>query len=279
MNPLYRILSLSFGSLLCAISVNAYLAPNKLLSGGASGIAIILNNLFNINIGLIILLINIPLFMISYKKLDKDFIKYSLINMLIYSFIIGSTTDAYKYIGVNDLILSAIFGGVLNGIGMFIIFRNKGSQGGTDILAKLVKQKWDVNLGSALMGFNLVIVSTGGLVFGIKKAMYTLISMYVAYQVLDKIQDSIQVKKSAMVISDSSEEISKDIMNEMGRGVTFLQGEGGYSKDSKKVIYTIINPIELPKLKEIVEKYDEHAFISINETQEVRGRGFKQGFI
>ncbi|SHH19293.1 YitT family protein [Tepidibacter thalassicus] len=279
MNLLFRLLNLSLGSLFCAIAINGFLAPNHLLSGGVGGIAIILNYIFKINIGLIVLFVNIPLFLIAYKKLDRNFIVYSLINMIIYSFFIGITSNIYDYIKLDDLMLSCIFGGVLNGIGMGITFRNKGSQGGTDIIAALIKKKWDINLGTALMAANLMIVSIGGGVFGIKRAMYTLIALYVGYQVLDKIQMMLDAKKCAMVISDSSEEISKDIMNIMGRGVTFLQGEGAYSKDSKKVIYTVINPIELPKLKEIVEKHDKNAFISINETQEVRGRGFKESYI
>lgn len=279
MNPLTRIINLSLGSLFCAVAINGFLAPNHLLSGGVGGMSIILNYLFNINIGLVVLIINIPLFLGAYKKLDKDFIIYSLIAMIIYSSIIGLTVNIHEYIRVDDLMLSSIFGGVLNGIGMGITFRSKASQGGTDIVAALIKKKWDINLGTALMGLNLIIVSVGGGIFGIKKAMYTLIAMYVAYQVLDKIQLAFDVKKSAMIISDLSEEISKDIMNKMGRGVTFLQGEGGYSKDSKKVIYTIISPLELPKLKDIVLKYDKDAFISVNEIKEVKCKGFTESFI
>lgn len=279
MYPSIRVLSLSLGSLFCAVAINGFLAPNHLLSGGVGGIAIILNYIFNLNIGLIVLLVNIPLFLIAFKKLDKDFIVYSLVNMLIYSFFIGITHNISSYIAVDDLILSCVFGGLLNGIGMAITFRNRGSQGGTDIIAALVKKKWNINLGTALMGANLVIVGVGGVVFGIQMAMYTLITMYIGYQVVDKVQMMMDVKKSAMVISDKSDEISKDIMNDMGRGVTFLNGEGAYSKNSTKVIYTIINPVEIPKLKDIVEKYDKDAFITINETQEVKGRGFKESII
>lgn len=279
MKSFLRIINLTLGSILCAVAINAFLAPNHLLSGGVGGISIILNYLFNINIGLVVFLVNIPLFLVAYKKLDKDFIGYSLITMIIYSSAIVLTSDIHKYIGVDDLMLSSIFGGVLNGIGMCITFRSKASQGGTDIIAALIKKKWNINLGTALMSVNLIIVGIGGGIFGVKKAMYTLIAMYVAYQVLDKIQMSFDVKKSAMVISDNAEEISKDIMSLMGRGVTFLQGEGAYSKDSKKVIYTIIRPIELPKLKEIVEKYDKDAFISVNEITEVQCKSFKEGLI
>ncbi len=279
MHPILRIMNLSLGSFFCAIAINAFLAPNHLLSGGVGGIAIILNYLFKMNIGIIVLLVNVPLFLMAYKKLDKNFMIYSAVNMLVYSFILGFTANAYQHIGVDDLMLSSIFGGVLNGIGMGITFRNNGSQGGLDIIAALIKKKWDINLGTALMGVNLIIVTIGGGIFGIKRAMYTLIAMYIAYQVLDKIQLMLDTKKSAMVISDAAEAISKDIMNIMGSGVTFLQGEGGYSKDTKKVIYTIISPMELPKLKEIIERHDKNAFISVNEIKEVRGRGFKERFI
>ena len=279
MFTLLRILGMTIGSTFCAIAINGFLVPHHLLSGGVSGIAILLNASFGVKIGLVVLVVNIPLFLVSYKKLDKDFTVYSFFNMFIFSMMLLLTADISQNVGVDDIILSAVFGGIINGVGMGITFKSKCSQGGTDIVATYVKKKWNTNLGTTLMLSNVVIVSLGSIVFGAEKAMYTLISMYVAYQVVDRIQIMLDKKKSIMIISDKSEEISNQIMAKVGRGVTFLQGEGGYSKTSQKVIYTIISSKELPRIIEIVDSVDECAFMSVNEATEVKGRGFKESYI
>ena len=201
MKPFIRILTLALGSLICAVGINGYLRPLGLLSGGATGIAIIMNHLTSFNIGLIVFAINIPLFVLAAFKLKREFVIYSMINMTMFSTLLGVTGEVYKYIGVDDIMLSAIVGGVLNGIGMGITFRGRGSQGGMDIIAALIRKKWDISLGNALMGANLVIIGWGGTIFGIKSFLYTIIVLFISYNFLDKVQTTFETKKSVMIIS------------------------------------------------------------------------------
>jgi len=274
-----RILGMILGNIFCALAINGFLAPHKLLSGGVGGIAILLNATTGIQIGLTVFLMNLPLFLVSYRKLDREFTLYSFINMILFSITLFLTADIFGFFTVDDIFLSAVFGGILNGLGIGLTFKSRASQGGTDIIAAFIKKKWSIKITNVLMGANLVIVSIGGLAFGVERAMYTLIAMYVAYQVVDKVQLMFNNKLSVMIISQKSEELSIEIMDEIGRGVTFFKAEGAYSGSDQKVVYSIVNSSELQKLRGIVSRVDSNAFMSVNEATEVRGRGFKESLI
>lgn len=274
-----RILGMILGNIFCALAINGFLVPHKLLSGGVGGIAILLNATTGIQIGLTVFLMNLPLFLVSYRKLDREFTLYSFINMMLFSFTLLFTSNIFRQFTVDDILLSAVFGGIFNGIGMGLTFKSRSSQGGTDIIAAFIKKKWNIKITNVLMGVNLVIVSIGGAAFGAERAMYTLIAMYVAYQVVDKVQLMFNNKLSVMIISQKSEELSSEIMDEIGRGVTFFKAEGAYSGSDQKVVYSIVNSSELQKLRTIVSRVDPNAFMSVNEATEVRGRGFKESLI
>lgn len=274
-----RILGMILGNIFCALAINGFLAPHKLLSGGVGGIAILLNATTGIQIGLTVFLMNLPLFLVSYRKLDREFTLYSFINMMLFSFTLLFTSNIFRQFTVDDILLSAVFGGIFNGLGMGLTFKSRSSQGGTDIIAAFIKKKWNIKITNVLMGANLVIVSIGGAAFGAERAMYTLIAMYVAYQVVDKVQLMFNNKLSVMIISQKSEELSSEIMDEIGRGVTFFKAEGAYSGSDQKVVYSIVNSSELQKLRIIVSRVDPNAFMSVNEATEVRGRGFKESLI
>ncbi|WP_293394094.1 YitT family protein [Peptoclostridium sp.] len=274
-----RILGMILGNIFCALAINGFLAPHKLLSGGVGGIAILLNATTGIQIGLTVFLMNLPLFLVSYRKLDREFTLYSFINMMLFSFTLLFTSNLFRQFTVDDILLSAVFGGIFNGLGMGLTFKSRSSQGGTDIIAAFIKKKWNIKITNVLMGANLIIVSIGGAAFGAERAMYTLIAMYVAYQVVDKVQLMFNNKLSVMIISQKSEELSSEIMDEIGRGVTFFKAEGAYSGSDQKVVYSIVNSSELQKLRTIVSRVDPNAFMSVNEATEVRGRGFKESLI
>ncbi|AHM57128.1 hypothetical protein EAL2_c18360 [Peptoclostridium acidaminophilum DSM 3953] len=274
-----RILGMILGNIFCALAINGFLVPHKLLSGGVGGIAILLNATTGIQIGLTVFIMNLPIFLVAYRKLDREFTIYSFINMILFSLTLYFTSDVFSRFAVDDILLSAVFGGIFNGIGMGLTFKSRSSQGGTDIIGAFVKKKWSIKVTNVLMGANLVIVSIGGVAFGAERAMYTLMAMYVAYQVVDKVQLMFDNKLSVMIISPKSEELSSVIMDETGRGVTFFKAEGGYSGSDQKVIYSIVNSSELQTLRSIVSRIDSNAFMSVNEATEVRGRGFKESLI
>ncbi|WP_250160063.1 YitT family protein [Caloranaerobacter azorensis] len=270
-----KIVFILLGNLFCSIAFNGFFVPNHLLSGGVGGISIMIHFLTNLPIGLIIFIINIPIFIIGAKIIDKKFTAYSFISMLTLSFLLELTRGIDQLIMMDDILLAAIFGGILNGLGMGLLFRNRTSQGGLDIIAAIFKKKYNINIGTGLMGFNTIIIALSSVLFGLKPAMYTLIALYTAYKIVDKVQEGLDTKKNVIIISDKSQELGEAIQKKLQRGVTFLKGEGGYTKNNKNVIYCIVTSTQVGKLKEIVEEVDPSAFMTINNIQEVKGRGFK----
>lgn len=267
------------GITIMSIGVNGFLRQAHLLSGGVAGISTGINYLTNINVGLITLLINIPIFILGFIYLEKDFLITSLINMVLFSFIIGITQEVGNVIPIDDILLQSVYGGILCGIGNGLVFRTKSSLGGTDIIGAILKNKLNIAMKNTAFGLNLAIVSVSSLLFGLNLALYTLIAMFLNAQVMNYIKDALNDEKAVMVFSNNSHQIAKDIMQTLVRGVTFLEAEGGYTNEKKKIIYCVVLSREIPKIKEIALKHDEKAFISVNDINEVKGRGFKEKFL
>lgn len=264
------------GIIISAIGINGFLAPADLLSSGLAGIVVILNKLFGINQGIAILIMNIPIFIICRKYVDKEFFFTSIINMFIYSFALGISENLYKYIQIDDLMIQSIFGGILIGIGVGLIFKANSSVGGLDIVMASLKIKYDISIKNASLIINFFIICLGGVLFGGLKAMYTLISMYLTSIFIEKAKDIFNKQKLILLISEKYNEIASSIMNATGKGVTFLDAQGAYSKANKKMIYCVVATNQVAKIKEIIYKEDKNAFVSINDIDEVKGGGFKE---
>lgn len=273
---LKKLFFILLGGLLCSIAFNGFFIPAKLLSGGVGGISILAQYLTGVSSGIFVFVINIPIFIIGFKHLDRDFIFFSFISMFVLSFLLTVTSKINQHFVIDDILLSAVFGGIFNGIGMGLMFRNRTCQGGLDIIAAILKRKYNLNIGTGLMMVNTVIISLSSILLGYKSAMYTIISMYIAYQVLDKVQVGFNVKKNVVIVSDKDKEVSLAIIEQLGRGVTFLKGSGAYTKQDKNVIYCIVTSKEVAKLKDILDEIDPSAFLIINNIIEVKGRGFKE---
>lgn len=274
MRILRKLFFIVLGNLLCAIAFNGFFIPSQLLSGGVGGIALMLRYLLDVPTGITVFLINVPIFIIGAKMVDREFIIYAFISMVAFSTLLTVTAGIGGYFVMEDILLGAIFGGVLNGVGMGLMFRNRLCQGGLDIIATIIKKKFNLNISTGLMILNTTIVSLSSVLFGFSSAMYTIISMYVGYQVVDKVQMGLNVRKNVFIISDKSDELSDEILTSLHRGVTLLEGTGAYTKQGKKVIYCIVNSNEVVKLKALVDKIDPAAFLTINDVVEVRGSGF-----
>ncbi|MEG2354171.1 MAG: YitT family protein [Clostridium sp.] len=275
----FRCMLMVFGIFLCAIGINAFLTPANLLSGGVAGIAVILHHLFGINQGVSTFIINIPIFIIGIRYLDKDFLIMSFVNMFLFSFALGITQDLYRYIQLNDPIIQCIYGGLLNGIGMGLIFKSRACVGGLDIIAASLKKQFNIEMKNTFVTVNLFVVSAGGILFGFRLALYTLIAMYLASHTMSIVKDSFNSQKSIMVVSDYDEKIANYIMTELKRGVTYLEAEGAYTHHKKKLLYCIVKASEIAKFKGLVYSIDDKALICINDVNEVRGGGFKGKFL
>ncbi|MEG0857685.1 MAG: YitT family protein [Terrisporobacter sp.] len=264
------------GIIICAIGINGFLAPADLLSSGLAGIVVILNKLFGVNQGLVIILMNIPIFIICRKYVDKEFFFTSIINMFIYSFALGITENLYLYIKINDIMMQSIFGGILVGVGVGLIFKANSSVGGLDIVMAALKIKYDISIKNASIVINFFIICVGGVLFGGVKSMYTLISMYLTSIFIEKAKDLFNQQKLILLISEKYQNIANGIMSLTGKGVTLLEAEGAYSQNKRKVIYCVVSTTQIAKVKEIIYKEDKNAFVSINNLDEVKGGGFKE---
>lgn len=270
----WRYAMVGLGSMISGAAINAFLVPHHMLSGGISGIAMIFYFLFNWPLGIMIAIGNIPLFYAAYKLLDREYVVGALFGLAIFSVSIDATRFLTEINLVDDIILAAVYGGVISGIGSGIIFRVGGSAGGTDIIAFIVKKYYSYNMGFVIFSINLVIMAIAAFLFGVKPAMYTLITMFIGSSVTDKVIEGFNRKKTIMIISDLSDEIATGILSEVGRGVTILKGEGAYTRSDKRVIFVVVTLTQIARIKFIVEKVDPRAFMIVQDAAEVMGKGF-----
>ncbi|QIZ11118.1 YitT family protein [Bacillus sp. ISL-77] len=271
---LQRILLITLGATLMAVGLEIFLVPNNVIDGGITGISIMLSYVTGWKLGIFLFILNIPFFFIGYKQIGKTFALSTLYGILILS--IGTTLLHPVPAFTQDILLATVFGGIVLGIGVGIVIRYGGSLDGTEILAILFNKKLPFSVGEIIMFFNLFILGCAGFVFTWDRAMYSLIAYFVAYKTIDITITGLDESKSVWIISDNAKQIGDAIMNRLGRGVTYINGEGAYSGDDKKVIFCVINRLEEAKLKEIVTENDDSAFLAVADIAEVRGGRFKK---
>ena len=275
LNPL-KYLGIMAGCLVAASSINLFVVPSSLLTGGVTGIAIIFYFLTGLPIGAQTLAYNVPLLIASYKLLGKRYTLDVVIGTVMFSLALDATKFLGAYAPTDDLMLAAIYGGIFNGIGYGIVFRMNGSTGGFDILGAIFKKYYSMEIGSVIFGFNCFIVAIAGVLFNINSAMFTLICMYITSQMTNKVVDGFNQRKAILIISDHAKDIADGIITDLGRGVTFLHGEGAYTGAQKKIVMVVVGMTQIAKIKIIVRTVDENAFMLILAASEVQGRGFTQ---
>ncbi|WP_397340210.1 YitT family protein [Paenibacillus qinlingensis] len=269
-----RGLFLFIGAVLMSVGLEIFLVPNRIIDGGITGISIILSYLTQVPIGVFLLLLNIPFLFVGYKLIGKTFALSTLFAILVMS--IGTALLHPVKELTNDPLLAAVFGGIILGIGVGMVIRFGGSLDGTEIVAILVSKKIPFSVGEIVMFFNLFILGSAGFVYTWDRAMYSLIAYFIAYKMIDVTIEGFDESKSVWIISDSFREIGEAILDRLGRGVTYLEGEGGFSGDNKKVIFCVITRLEEAKLKSIVDGLDPKAFLAIGNIHDVKGGRFKK---
>ncbi|CAB1246008.1 YitT family protein [Clostridium sp. MT-14] len=270
-----RILIIIIGNVVYSIGVNMFIIPHKFLSGGVSGVAIIFQYLTGIPSGYFVIAINIPIFMVGFKTVDRRFGIFSFIGMAAMSLSLIFTRTVHNFYYLPDPLLSALCSGMLTGVGAGIVFKCRASQGGTDIIAVAVKKKYGISIGRIGFGINAVIVSIGMIIGNLPIALYTLISMYMYSVVVDKMIEGFDKGKIMFIVTSNTEDVEKAIVEKLGRGVTYLYGEGAYTGTQKKIIYSIMNSRQVEEAKRFIHNLDANAVMSIMDASEVRGRGFK----
>ena len=259
------------GTFLTALAFNFFLVPHRIAPGGFSGIATVVYYVFHVPVGITMLLLNVPVFIIGVKKMGGDFGLKTVISTILLSAFI----DLVRVPSITgDSILASIYGGVLMGLGLGLVFRGNATTGGTDLLAKIIHNFYPFIGRMDLVYRRLLVVFTAAMVFGPSQALYALVSLYLSARVVDLVLEGMNTAKAFVVISDYTEEISRRIISEMERGVTFIDGQGAYTRQKKNIILCVVNRMQVTRLKSIINEVDPLAFVLVTDVKEVMGEGF-----
>lgn len=266
---------LIIGAFIVAVALEMFLLPNKIIDGGVIGISMMAAYITKGNLGLFILGINIPFILLAYKTLGRKFV----INTFFAISMLSIATNIVSKFGhvTEDLLLVTVFGGILLGLGVGLILRNNASLDGTEMVSlNLSKKLKIVSVGELLMGINLFIYAGAGFLFGWDRALYSILTYYVASKVIDTVIEGLDKAKSVRIVSEFSREIGDSIMKELDISVTYMRATGGYSRQEKILTYCVVNKFDMPKLKEVVHNVDPRAFIVTEDVHEVEGVRFKK---
>ena len=271
------LLKVTLGAAIFALGFNLFLTPHGLNAGGISGLSQILVTLIGVgSVGLVTALINLPLFIIGYKWIGKKFFFGSLFGMAMLSL----TLELFSLLPVPqiDPLLSTLYGGCVCGLGLGLVFVAGGSTGGSDIIVRLLQRKWQhIPIGTINILFDATVAVLTGIVFGdMTRALYTGVTVFLTGKVIDMVVYSFDYSRVAIIISDEYQKIADVTFHKLERGVTYLEGEGAYSNQEKKVILTAVKKHQMAELKRLVSEIDPNAFVIVQEAHQVLGDGFSR---
>ena len=265
------------GSAIMGLAYNLFLIPHRIVPGGVGGISIILNYLLKTPVGLVVIIFNIPLFALGVKALGRIYGVKSLFGIILSSLAI----DFFSYVVpvpsiTNNEILAAVYGGILLGAGLGIVFRCNGSTGGTDIVGQVLNRYTNLSIGMGILITDFVIISLAGFIFGkLELALYGYLNLFISSKVIDLISEGWSFTRAVFIISDKTSEIAQRIMNDMGRGVTRLYAKGEYTDTERDVLLCVMTKREIPTVRSLAKEIDPNAFVIINDVYEVLGKGFR----
>ena len=264
------------GALVQAFAMRLFLVPSQLVSGGISGTAQLINYYLHWPIGLMVLAGNLPLFFLGWQYLGGPrFALRTALAIIAFSFFTDLLVWFIPAGGVvDDLVLNSLYGGVMLGAGLGLVYRGKGTSGGTDILGRILNHRFGISISQSYMLTDTVVILAAGFVFGWANALYALVATYVSGLVAEMVLEGSDIFRTALIVSNCPEEVAKRIMIDMERGVTILPGTGAYTGQSRPVLYCVVSRSEVAQIKEIVKKADPGAFMVIGQAHEALGEGF-----
>jgi uncharacterized membrane-anchored protein YitT (DUF2179 family) len=271
---IFRTIAITIGAILMATGLEIFLVPNHVIDGGITGISIMLAHLTGWKLGIFLFILNLPFVYLGYKQLGKTFAISTVYGIIVLSIFVSFFHPIPAF--TEDILLATVFGGMILGIGVGVVIRNGGALDGTEILALVITKKLPFSVGQIIMFINVFILGAAGFVFSWDRAMYSLLAYVIASKAIDTVVAGLEESKSVWIISDMAEEIGNAINARLGRGVTYIKGQGAFTGDDKKVIFSIITRLEESKLNTIVEDIDPTAFLAIADITEVRGGRFKK---
>lgn len=271
---LFPVLMIMLGAACAAFSVECFLLHNTILDGGVTGVSMIIGKLTGIPLSILIVVINIPFFFVGYKALGKRFLFRGLLAILLFS----SLLEVFSGIGyaTESKLLAVVFGGVLLGIGVGTVLRFGGCLDGTEIAAMLLSKKVSVSTGGIIFIINIIIYSVAGFCFSWQSAMFSLLTYFITFKIIDLVEVGLEQAKAAMIITDNADELADSIYRRLGRTCTFISAEGLVSGSKKTVLYCVITRVEVSELKRIISESDVSAFVTISEVSEILGNHIKK---
>ncbi|HHT36113.1 MAG TPA: YitT family protein [Firmicutes bacterium] len=264
-----------FGVVITAFGLSWFLIPSRIAAGGVSGLSTVAYHLFNFPVGLTMLALNIPLFIAGIRILGTVYGAKTFVGTVTLSLLV----DLFQRWAVpltSDPLLSAVYGGVITGVGLGITFRFGGSTGGTDMAAQLIARFFPTSVGRALLFVDGFVIALAAFVFGPELALYALLAVFVTTKAIDVVQEGQSYAKAALIITDHTEEVGQMILTKLERGATALFGKGMYTGAEREVLYVIVSRSEIQSLRELVKEIDPNAFVVISDVHEVLGEGFKR---
>lgn len=262
------------GAAIIAIGFNVFLLPNQVASGGVSGISTILHGIFGWNPGFIQYAFNIPLFIAGVLFLGKKFGIKSFIGTVTLPLIVLLTNSWGPW--TDNPLLGALFGGIVVGLGIGLVFKGNASTGGTDLLAQIITKYTGISLGTSVLLIDGIIAISAAIVFDLEKGLYALIGLYVTTETIDIIQLGFSQSKMVYIITVKQDEVRDAIYAEINRGVTKLPAIGGYTRETRPVLMVVVYQTEFTKLKQLIKSVDPSAFVIVSNAYEVLGEGFKR---
>ncbi|MBR5429170.1 MAG: YitT family protein [Firmicutes bacterium] len=273
---LRNLLLMTVGSLIDVIGYSIFIAKNDLLAGGVWGIAGIINHFVPaVPMAVFIFALNVPLLIWGWNKINTRFCVYTVFCVLLQSGLLLFFPNIMPHY-VNNPLLACIFGGLLIGAGSGLVVRYHGSGGGSDIVGIILKDKYDISVGAIGLTINAFVVLLAGFIFGFEPALYTMVELYVSSIAFGQVIEGLNRKRNMIIVTEKGEEITHRLLFEAGRGVTVINGEGGFSHREKQVLLLVLSRFEMAQVKEIIAETDPHAFVCVNQTYEVLGRFVKK---
>ncbi|MDK2820465.1 MAG: hypothetical protein PWP31_430 [Clostridia bacterium] len=266
-------LGITAGCLIVALGLVLFLIPNKIAAGGVSGLSTVLYYSFGWPVGITMLALNIPLFLAGLKFLGIKFGIRTLYGTVVLS-VLTDTLHFWLDALTSNALLASIYGGIIVGIGMGIVFRSGGSTGGTDLAALLFRHFLHITAGTGLLIVDAIVITLAGMVFNVEVALYALLALFLTSRAIDAVQEGGGFAKAALVISNNNELIAKKVIEHLGRGVTGISGRGLYTREKKEILLVVVTRSEVSRLKDLVADIDPQAFVIVSNVHEVLGEGF-----
>jgi uncharacterized membrane-anchored protein YitT (DUF2179 family) len=274
---LINLLVMTIGAIVAAFALEGFLIPNKIIDGGIMGIAIMTSYKTNFSLGLCIFFLNLPFIFLALQKMGKLFVFFTFYAVIVLSVGVSLMPTWLNHKHVSDPFLACIFGGLILGAGVGLVLKSNSSLDGTEILSIRLSKKLGFSVGEIIMFFNLFIFTAAGFVYNNwQSSMYSMITYFIAYRVIDIVIEGLNESKAVRIVTDKHTDIGDAIMKSFDVSVTYLQARGGYSGAEKKIIFCVINRMEIAKLKQLVKNVDESAFITIENVHEVDGGRIKR---